>query len=67
MRDDLMTFGEEKQRSLWKVTHMPFSLLDSLMCLVSEISFTITPYLSPILCFYVSYTDIYGIADVTED
>lgn len=57
----------KKQRGFQEVTHILFSFLDSLVCLLSEISFTITPCLSHILCFYVSHTDIYGIADVTGD
>lgn len=67
LRDDLMTFGEGKQRSVCKAIHIPFSLLASLMYLVSAINLTNNPCLSLILPFYVSYIDIYGIADVTGD
>lgn len=67
MRDGLLcqvTFEENPWGVYGKVTHIQFFLLASLIYRVSEISFTVAPCLSLILFFFVSYINIYGIADV---
>lgn len=61
-----VTFEKNHRQVYGKVTHTLFSLFANLICLVSEISSTVAPCLSPTL-FFVSYINIYDIADIPGD